>query len=182
MITKKTTLPDKSILKETESSFDYVDSYSCEFSGIDNKTGFSEIGEAFLKSKPKWISALMTLRDKIVKPFGLKTSGKVTGEQIQDFKFQKGERLGVFKVYDIAENEMILGEDDKHLNFRISLFVEQQQNNPRKKNLTISSVVEFNNWFGRLYFLFVKPFHKLIVPTILKGTIKELEKRNVQHC
>ncbi len=78
-----------------------------------------------------------------------------------------------------TENEVILGEDDKHLNFRVSLFLEQQQNNPQKKDLTISTTVEFNNWFGRLYFIPVRPFHKLIVPTMLKGIIKELEKRNV---
>ena len=44
-----------------------------------------------------------------------------------------------------------------------------------KKDLTISTTVEFNNWFGRLYFLPVRPFHKIIVPTMLKGIIKELE-------
>ena len=44
------------------------------------------------------------------------------------------------------------------------------------KNLTISTTVEYNNWFGKLYFFPVRPFHKLIVPAMLKGIIKKLEK------
>jgi hypothetical protein len=81
-------------------------------------------------------------------------------------------------VFAKTNEEVILGEDDKHLNFRISLFLQQKQNITNKKDLTISTKVEFNNWFGRLYFFSVRPFHKLIVPTMLKGIIKELEKRN----
>lgn len=82
-------------------------------------------------------------------------------------------------MFSQTQNEVILGEDDKHLNFRVSLFLERQPNETTNKNLTVSTTVEFNNWLGRLYFLSVRPFHKLIVPAMLKGIIKELEKQNV---
>jgi hypothetical protein len=67
------------------------------------------------------------------------------------------------------------------LNFRVSLFLKQQAPGTNYKELTVSTAVEFNNWFGRLYFLPVPPFHKLIVPAMLKGIVKELEnkKQNV---
>ena len=74
---------------------------------------------------------------------------------------------------------MILGEDDKHLNFRISLLTENLNTEQIKKEVTISTTVEFNNWFGKIYFLPVRPFHKLIVPRMLKAIIKELEKRDL---
>ncbi len=77
-----------------------------------------------------------------------------------------------------TNSEVILGENDKHLNFRVSLLQEQIQNRSDTKLLTISTTVEFNNWFGRLYFLPVRPFHKLIVPTIMKEMIKNLETEN----
>lgn len=179
MIIKKTTLPDKSILKTTESSFDYVDSYSCEFSDTDNKIGFPEISEAFSRSKSKWVSALMAFRDRIVKPFGLKTSEKVTDKQIQNFKFEKGRQLGIFKVFDKAENEVIFGENDKHLDFRISILLDNPTKN--KKNLSISSIVTFNNWFGRLYFMTIKPFHNIIVPKMLKGILEKIENEKTTN-
>ncbi len=81
-------------------------------------------------------------------------------------------------MFNRTDKEVILGEDDKHLNFRVSLFLDHQINDPNKKHLTVSTTVEFNNWFGRIYFLPVRPFHKLIVPTMLKGIIKHLEKLN----
>ena len=118
------------------------------------------------------------MRNRIVSIFGLKTPDNVGDIQnkLDNFKCEPGEQLGLFKVFDKRENEIVLGEDDKHLNFRVSLFVEQLHGNEQKKELTITTTVVFNNWFGRLYFLPVRPFHKLIVPTMLKGTIRELEK------
>ena len=82
-------------------------------------------------------------------------------------------------MFTTTENEVILGEDDKHLNFRVSLILNPKGKKTENKDLIVSTTVEFNNWFGRLYFLPVRPFHKLIVPTILKGMIRDLEKQNV---
>ena len=82
-------------------------------------------------------------------------------------------------MFTKTENEVILGEDDKHLNFRVSLILNPKGKKTENKALIVSTTVEFNNWFGRLYFLPVRPFHKLIVPTILKGMIRDLEKQSV---
>ncbi|HJV20387.1 MAG TPA: DUF2867 domain-containing protein, partial [Sediminibacterium sp.] len=70
-----------------------------------------------------------------------------------------------------------LGEDDKHLNFRVSLLINRQSDYCENKKIIISTTVKFNNWFGRLYFLLVRPFHKLIVPIMLKGIIKNIENQ-----
>ena len=32
----------------------------------------------------------------------------------------------------------------------------------------VSTVVQFKSWLGRAYFLLVRPFHKLIVPAMLR--------------
>jgi len=176
----KTSLPKRSILNADHKKYNYVDSYKDVLTDNENKFNSADVGKAFFLSGPKWVEKLFSLRNKIVSKFGLKTSGKIINRQAQldNFKCEAGEQLGLFKVFSKTDNEIILGEDDKHLNFRVSLFVEQQPANPQKKDITISTTVEFNNWFGRLYFLPVRPFHKLIVPTMLKGIIKELEKRN----
>jgi hypothetical protein len=177
----KTTLPNNSILYTSYKKFDYVDSFRGLLNDNENKITSSHLGKAFFSSGPKWVEKLFALRNKIVSIFGLKTPGDITNreKQIENFKCEPGEQLGLFKVFAKTENEVILGEDDKHLNFRVSLLLNQQTNETKKKNLIVSTTVEFNNWFGRLYFLPVRPFHKLIVPSMLKGMIKELEKRNV---
>lgn len=177
----KTTLPNNSILNASHKEYGYVDSFQGELNDSDNKFNSADIGKAFFSSGPKWVGKLFTLRNKIVSIFGLKTSGDISNreKQLENFNCEPGEKLGLFKVFAKTENEIVIGEDDKHLNFRVSLFLEQKTKESTKKDLTISTLVEFNNWFGHLYFLPVRPFHKLIVPTMLKGIIKELEKQNV---
>lgn len=174
----KTKLPNSSILSNRLNEYDYVDSFQGTFIDNENKFKFKDIGKAFFLSTPKWIGKLFMLRNKIVSVFGLKTSKKLVDKQLDDFKYEPGERLGIFKVFSKTDNEMILGEDDKHLNFRISLFLDHSQTNRLIKDLTVSSTVEFNNWLGRLYFLLVKPFHKVIVPAMLQAALRELEKQN----
>ncbi len=171
---EKVNLPKNSILAKTD--YDYVDSYKSDVKDNQNNIDSLTVGKAFFSSSPKWIESLFNLRDRLVSIFELKTSGAIKNKEelLNNFKGTVGERLGLFKVFSKTDTELILGEDDKHLNFRVSLILDKIE--PSKKSLIISTTVKYNNWFGKLYFLPVKPFHKLIVPTMLKGTIKEIEK------
>lgn len=171
-------IPNNSTLKSYETSFDYVDCYQSSFCDKEDKIDIIKIGKLFFASAPNWINKLFVVRNKVVSLFGLKTSGNITNrqKQLENFKFEKSERLGLFKVFDKTENEVILGENDKHLDFRISLLLNKFAGNNEQKNLSITTTVKLNNSFGRLYFFLVLPFHKLIVPTMLKGIIKQLEK------
>jgi len=53
--------------------------------------------------------------------------------------------------------------------------LETPKNDSSTKIVTVTTLVIYNNWFGRLYFFPVKPFHKLIVQSGLKISIQELE-------
>lgn len=172
-IVKKSELPVDSVLKIDQTQFDYVDSFECEFSDSNQRVGATAVGKAFFSSGPKWIDTLFVLRNKIVSRLGLKTSGNVSNreELLRRFQCEPGEQLGLFKVFHKSEHEVVIGEDDRHLDFRVSLFVSGTVN----KTLTITTTVKFRNEFGRLYFLPVRPFHKLIVPAMLKSIVSEVE-------
>jgi hypothetical protein len=178
MAITKTDLPKLSILNISNKKYDFIDSFKGDLSDENNAINAQKVGRAFFTSSPKWVDKLFTLRNKIVSFFGLKTSGDIGDrqKQLDNFNCEVGEQLGLFKVFSSTENEVVIGEDDKHLNFRVSLFIEKHKTEVNKKTVTISTIAEFNNWLGRLYFLPVKPFHKLIVPAMLKGIIRELQK------
>lgn len=95
---------------------------------------------------------------------------------LEKFQGNPGEQIGLFKVVDKTNNEIVLGEDDKHLDFRISFFIDEISCNEFK--ITLTALVKFNNKFGRLYFVFVKPFHKLIADEILKRIATKVEDEN----
>ncbi len=175
MITKSR-LQSNSALQNEHATYDYVDSYEGEFIDQENRIDITQIVKTFFTSGPKWIEVLFALRNKIVALFGLKVPrGTDRHAQLVQFKCEPGERIGLFKVFSKTEQEVIIGEDDRHLNFRVSIFLQRKSLQADHKTVTISTVVVFNNWFGRLYFFPVKPFHKLIVRAILKRVIKKLE-------
>lgn len=172
----RTYLPETSVL-HSQKEFKFIDGYKAKFADNEDEIDIQKIGKLFFASGSKWIDKLFAVRNKIVKLFGLKTSDKIAEkeEQLKNFRCEPNEQIGLFKVFQKTENEVIIGEDDKHLDFRVSLFLEQSAEKGMKE-LTISTSVKFNNRFGKLYFVPVKPFHKLIVPTMLKGIIKSINK------
>ncbi len=181
MALKMTEIPYKSLLRTNDIAYDYIDSFQGSFQDKFQNIGITEVGKLFFSSAPNWIDKLFAFRNKLVGFLGLKTSEKLTDRQkiLENLKFEKGDQIGLFKVFNKTEDEIILGEDDKHLNFRVSLYLDKQNEDKTDKNLIITTTVKFNNWFGRLYFLPVKPFHKLIVPTMLKAIINKLEKQQL---
>lgn len=174
MITQKSTIPDSSILRKQNEPFNYIDSFSTCFSDTDNEYGINEIMKLFITCGPGWAGWLMSLRDKIVKPFGLKTSKDTLPQQSENY--EPGSQQGIFKIFDKTDNEIILGENDKHLNFKVSLLLDPDTN-PDNKRISITTVVRFNNLLGKAYFLPVKPFHKLIVKGSLENIIEQIRKK-----
>ena len=174
----KSKVPYRSLLNQGDKKYDYVDSFQGSIIGNENKLNSTDIAKAFFSSAPNWVDKLMGFRNKMVAIVGLKTSGSTADRQkdLDNLKCEKGEQVGIFRFYDKTENEIILGEDDKHLNFRVSLYLEKSKFKQEERKLIISTAVIFNNWFGRLYFLPVRAFHIPIVGTMLKATVRKLKK------
>lgn len=173
---KSIEFPESSVLYPDREKYDYSDSFGGTFTDSENKIGIEDIVHGFAKPLPGWIDCLMSVRDKIVCLFGLKTSEKERRENLpNNYRFVEGEKMGFFNFYSRTENEVILGEDDKHLNFRVSLLLETFIAEPCIKRVIITTTVTYNNWIGPVYFFFVRPFHKIIVPIMLKKDYSHLK-------
>lgn len=115
---------------------------------------------------PSWVDYLMALRNKITSIFGLKDLG-LLGD-VNSSKTGKdycvGERVGIFSILSLSEKEVILGDSDKHLDVKVSIY---KLNEGNSKFVAVSTVVYIHNALGRIYMLFIVPVHKLIVPATL---------------
>lgn len=111
---------------------------------------------------PRWAVLLLGVRDAVVSVFGLKTARQL---QAVDAQTQK-ERVGLFRIYRREPAEILLGEDDSHLDFRLSLRCSQDAAQTRQ--LTLSTVVRCNNRLGRAYIFVIAPFHRLVVRASLR--------------
>ncbi|PSK93931.1 DUF2867 domain-containing protein [Taibaiella chishuiensis] len=155
---------------------DYSDSYRGAFRPAAYPVTPAALGRAFFNAGPAWIGWLFTLRNRIVALFGLKTPGSSKrAEQLKAFRGLPGERIGLFRVYEAADNRLVIGETDKHLDFRVILQVNTTQPDLDIKTLIITTEVHFHNRMGRWYFVPVKPLHRIIVPVMLKGMLRKPE-------
>ena len=181
MIRKTTIIPAMSKLKFDEKSFHYIDSYMGQYLTNSHYYTITDISELFFNSGPKWADFLMSIRDKIVGLFGLKTASKISDEERNHgaLKFEEGEQLNIFKLYSKSESELIMGDDDKHLNFRVSLLLDSTDVDSKKKKILITTVVTYRNWLGKIYFIPVKPFHTLIVKETMKRMIQKIESDTI---
>lgn len=114
--------------------------------------------------QPYWIGKLLRVRDMIVVGFGLKTA-KHLATLAND---AMANRVGIFKVYGKNENEIVLGEDDKHLDFRLSVLCTRGTAPDSSRQLTLSTVVHCHNRLGRAYLFAIAPFHRLVVKATLR--------------
>jgi hypothetical protein len=125
----------------------------------------------------------LAIRDRIVGLFGLKTQEQITksNRPLNNVSYNSGDQLGMFKFFNQSDNEFVLGEDDKHLNFRVSLLLESFDGETVRKKLSITTAVKYNNTFGRIYFFPVKPIHQLLVRTTLKDIVHQLERAQIRN-
>ncbi len=169
---QKTTIPDSDLINQNFSPVHYSDSYKIEFY-TKQSIHVDNLVYAFFDSPPKWIEKLFSLRNTIVKILGLKVSEENDRTRQRElFTVEKGNGLGLFKVFDKNDNEVLLGEDDKHLDFRILFQLTRSTNDYYIFSLT--TPVRFHNSFGKFYFTIIKPFHQFIVPAMISSIVKKV--------
>ncbi len=121
---------------------DYFDSY---FIKKESNCSIDEITSKIL-ALPDWIKILLKIRHYlVVKPFGLNS-----GKQEVPILYRN-------------EKEIVIGENDKHLYYRVSVYKKQD-----KSEIYLTTTVKFNNNWGKVYFAFIRPFNKLVVKSMLK--------------
>src|SRR5512137_521608 len=78
--------------------------------------------------------------------------------------YRIGDRIGIFTLLSNTDDEVIMGDSDKRPDVKLSICKLAQGG---KESVATTTVVHIHNLPGRVYMLFVVPFHKLIVPAVL---------------
>lgn len=110
-----------------------------------------------MSHRPGWVTSLMWLRDLAVRPFGLRTS--------EDVSLVKVERIGLFPVLSQSPERVVMGLDDRHLDFRLAVDVTALDD--RRREIVATTLVQTHNRLGRTYLAVILPFHRLIVPSLM---------------
>lgn len=138
---------------------DFADAYQVrtDIAGLDAR----QAADAIIKNPPGWIKQLMATRNRVVRLFQLKTV-----EMGVDDPHGAQRTVGGFPVVAQSPQEVVLGFDDKHLDFRVSITVTPD--GEAGTEVTVSTVVKTNNLLGRTYLTTIMPFHRVIVRHLLE--------------
>lgn len=131
---------------------DYSDSFSIEVT--ENHLSPKDIILKTFAHNPVWLRILYKIRACFVKPFGIETEAIESKELIIEEDNQ----------------EAIMRKDDKHLLFYVDVFITPLATG--KQLIEATTLVKYHNWIGKAYFFCIKPFHRIIVPLVLKQVVR----------
>ncbi|MCX5059741.1 DUF2867 domain-containing protein [Streptomyces sp. NBC_00201] len=131
-------------------------------------TDAAEFTRLVFTGTPEWVHQLLTLRDKAMAPFGLQTQQRVPAA---DIRVEPGLRMGPFRLLKVTAEEVLCGDDDKHLDFRTSFAVRPVSAGAGLEGVC-TTAVRFHRPAGRLYFRAIQPFHHLIVPHVVGRAVR----------
>lgn len=117
---------------------DFLDCYS-----VESPCSAREAAE-IITQFPSWVSALMSLRGRLVAPFGLANEAP-----------EGVATVGPFPLISETPEEIVVGFNDSHLNFRISI-------RGHGGRVSIATWVHTHNLGGRAYLTAIMPFHILL--------------------
>lgn len=108
---------------------------------------------------PPWMDQLVRIRRVLARALRLDTA-------------EWGPGTSPFVVVQQTDDLVVAGADDRHLDFRAVLQVRETPGDGAE--LLLCTVVQRHNAVGRGYFALVRPFHRRIVPAVLRRAAARL--------
>ncbi|TWF76744.1 uncharacterized protein DUF2867 [Pseudonocardia hierapolitana] len=106
--------------------------------------------DALFRDPPRWVLAALGLRELLVGLVGIDRGGP-----------------GAFDTLARTDNEVLLGADSNHLDFRASVRREPDR-------VVLTTVVQLHNLRGRLYWALVRPVHPIVVRAMFTRAARRL--------
>ncbi|MFN3439127.1 MAG: DUF2867 domain-containing protein [Acidovorax sp.] len=129
---------------------------------------------------PRWTQHLLAVRNTVVQWVGLKGVGQLhdmhplaSGASPRDARsYRVGDRVGIFLIRHLSDTEVVMGQDDKHLDVQVSLTKHAQaddsDDSDNPATVVLSTVVHIHNTLGHVYMAVITPFHRRIVQVMLQ--------------
>lgn len=156
-------LPPESDITSAYASTSLADAYAVELP-VGATTNPEQLAR-FIFSQPSPVGRfLLAVRDALVAGFGLKTTRNIAKLDAEG----RAEHIDIFRIFSTSPTEIVLGEDDRHLDFRVSVLCPAQTSAADKRQVIVATVVHCHNRFGRFYIRVIAPFHRQLVRASLR--------------
>ena len=150
----------------------YVDADLLDAFAIHLPVGASDdldvLARALFEGQAGWIRALTWVRDAVMATVGVKSSRAIGAAAAA-----RGSAIGYFPLLSKSAGELVLGEDDRNLDFRVAILLRTGAAGGRE--LVVVTVVQCHNPLGRTYLAVIAPFHRAIAQANLERAAREME-------
>ena len=146
---------------------DYVD-----LKTIEGEVSLREFLAGALSYYPRWVKALYVVRWGFVRLLGMKQSSANVALHLtpEEISFAAGEQATIFTVKEGVEDDYwIAGATDKHLTADLMVACEKLADG--RQRFHVGTVVHHHHWTGPVYFAFVRPFHHIVVRSMMRAGI-----------
>ena len=158
--------PSDSVLAPLYVGADLVDAFA-----IHLPAGASDdlevLARALFERQAWWIRALTWVRDAVMAMVGVKSSRAIGAAAAM-----RGPVIGYFPLLSKSAGELVVGEDDRHLDFRVANLLRTGAGG---RELVVVTVVHCHNRLGRTYLAVIAPFHRTILRANLERAVKGME-------
>ena len=159
--------PSDSVLTPLYVGADLLDAFA-----IHLPTGASDdldvLARVLFERQAGWIRALTWVRDAVMATVGVKSSRAIGAAAAA-----RGSVIGFFPLVSKSAGELVAGEDDRHLDFRVAILLRTGAAGGRE--LVVVTVAHCHNRLGRTYLAVIAPFHRAIAKAILERAAREMD-------
>jgi hypothetical protein len=131
--------------------------------------GIVDIFFGIFAHHPLWVRRLLIARNKVASLAGLDapTLSEILHVEIKD-RYVVGEKIGVWPIFGLSEDEIVAGRNNRHLDFRLSVM---KMSDGGETSVVVSTICSVHNLAGKLYLFLVVPFHRYGVRKLLVNAL-----------
>jgi len=137
-----TAVPQTRLLARALPAVEWADAYAVSCAGRPPGDA-QEWADAFFRTPPAWVAALLGVREALVRLVGIERAGR-----------------RAFDTVAWSDDEVLVGIDQAHLSFRASMLLE-------RRRVVLTTVVQVHNARGRAYWALVRWIHPAVVRSML---------------
>src|SRR5882762_1052672 len=130
--------------------------------------GAEVLARVLFERQAGWIRALTWVRDVVMATIGVKSSRAIGAAAAA-----RGSVIGYFPLLSKSAAELVVGEDDRHLDFRVAILLRTGAAGGRV--LVVVTVVHCHNRLERTYLAVIAPFHRTILRANLERAVRVMK-------
>jgi hypothetical protein len=125
----------------------FRDSYRVPLSRTE--LGIVDIFFGIFAHHPLWMKLLLIVRNKVASLTGLNapTASEILHVETKD-RYVVGEKIGIWPIFWLGEDEVIAGRNNKHMDFRLSAL---KVSDGDRTSVIVSTICTVHNLSGKLY-------------------------------